>query len=160
MSKLRRGFGDVLGWAAWIQTVIDKFKNSGVIQSGDLMTKYSAKFAQMAADAAEAVKDGFQLRDLVIFGELVPEIMTIADEIKNATGEQKKCFVVDAVWVIYHSVDTGPDGKNNRIRVPGLSWLSKIGITSTEEAVERYVLKIATEMAIEAVYVRMNLPKS
>lgn len=156
MGKLQRGMGDVTGWLAWIKQTISDLKNSGDIESGDLMDKYDDKFASMAADVAEAVKDGFQFSDVYEIGKLVPEIMGIAGEIEQASNEQKNRFVVDAVWVIYHSVDTGPDGKQNRIKVPGAHWLSKFGITQPEEKLERFVLKTATEMAIKAAYVYFN----
>jgi hypothetical protein len=156
MKKLQRGLGDITGWVSWVNSVISGLNNSGNIQDGELMAKYSDKFAQMAADVSDVLKDGFQVSDLVVLGALVPDIMKIADELESAPGTQKKQFVVDAVWVIYHSVDTGPDGKHNRIHVPGLSWLSKFGISAPEEKVERYVLKLATEMAVEAAYVRLG----
>ena len=153
MAKLARGLGDVTGWIDWVKTTIGNLQNSGDIESGDLMDKYIDKFASMAADVAEAVKDGFQFTDIYEIGRLVPEIMEIAREIAGTSNEQKNQFVVDTVWVIYHSVDTGPDGKQNRIKVPGMHWLSSLGITAPEEKIERLVLKTATEMAIKAAYV-------
>lgn len=120
------------------------------------MEKYSDQFAQMASDVVAAIQDGFDLGDIVIFGDLVTEVMKIAKDIESASGEQKQQFVVDSVWLIYHSVDTGPDGKNNRIKVPGAHWLSKLGLTATEEKIERFILKIGTEFAIRSAYSYMK----
>lgn len=152
MGKLQRGIGDVTGWLDWIKQTIADLKGSGDFESGDLLEKYADTFASMGADVAEAVKDGFQFSDIYEIGKLLPEIMAIAKDIDGATNEQKHQFAVDAVWLIYHSVDTGPDGKQNRIKVPGAHWLSKFGITEPEEKLERFVLKFATDMSIKAAY--------
>jgi len=156
MVTLQRGIGDVTGWVDWVKTVIGELKGTEEFQTGELMEKYADKFAEMAADVAEAVKDGLQITDLMLLGNLVPEIMKIASGIEGAEGEKKRQFVVDAVWLIYHSVDTGPDGTQNRIRVPGVSWLSKLGFTATEEKIERFILKLGTEFAINSAYSYMK----
>ena len=153
MIKFERGIGNITGWVEWITKQIQDLKDSNSIQDGELMLKHSQTFAQMAADVVYALKDGFQISDVMFFGKIVPEIMKIAEDIGDSQGEDKKQFVVDTVWVIYHSIDTGPDGKNNRVKVPGLSWLSSFGISVAEEKFERFVLKVATEMAVEAAYV-------
>jgi len=157
MAKvLQRGIGDVTGWLDWVKQVISDLKGTEGFESGELMDKYADKFAEMAADVAEAVKDGLQLSDLMILGNIVPDIMKIAASVESASGEQKRQFVIDAVWLIYHSVDTGPDGQHNRIKVPGAHWLSKLGMTATEEKIERFILKLGTEFAINAAYSYMK----
>ena len=156
MAKLERGIGDVTGWLDWVKRVIGDLKTSGDLQDGDLMEKYANQFAEMAADVVEAVKDGLQISDLMILGTLVPDVMKIAAGIEGASGEEKRRFVVDAVWLVYHSVDTGPDGTQNRIKVPGAHWLSKLGMTATEEKIERFILKLGTEFAINAAYSYMK----
>jgi hypothetical protein len=150
-KELKRGIGDALAWLPSIQTAYAALA-VGNAKTGALMEKYQQQFAQMAADVVAAAKDGFGFSDVVLIAKLIPEIMNIAKDIEGATGEDKKNFTIDAVWTIYHAVDTGPDGKQNRIKVPFLSWLSFLGITTTEEKFERAVLKIATEFAIEGVY--------
>jgi hypothetical protein len=151
-KELKRGVGNPADWLSFVQTVIKKLNESGDIQSGDIMNQFSDQFAQMAADVVAAAKDGFGLSDIPILSKLVPEVMGIAKQIEGASGEAKKQFVIDTIWVIYHSVDTGPDGNNNRIKIPFLSWLSYLGIKSSEEKVERFILKVATEFAIDAAY--------
>jgi hypothetical protein len=49
------------------------------------------------------------------------------------------------VWLIYHSIDTGPDGEQNRINLP-------IVFGSLEEKIEKSMIRIATEFAINAAY--------
>jgi len=154
--KLQRGIGDVSGWLDWVKKIIGDLKTEEYFETGELMEQYADDFASMAADVSEAVKDGLDIGDIVIMGDLVNEIMKIASKIEEASGETKKQFVVDAVWLIYHSVDTGPDGEHNRIRVPGAHWLTKIGISEPEEKLERFALKMATEFAIRSVYSYMK----
>lgn len=155
-ASVQRGIGDVTGWVDWVKKVLGDLKSSGDVQNGELMEKYADQFAQMAADVVEAIKDGFDLGDIVIFGDLVTDVMKVAKDIEDAPGEQKHQFVVDAVWLIYHSVDTGPDGQQNRIKVPGAHWLSKLGMTATEEKIERFILKVGTEFAIRSAYSYMK----
>lgn len=149
MKSLQRGIGDASGWAEWLRKTVSELKSQEMFENGDLMEKYSDQFTEMAADVAEAVKDGLDIGDIVLLAELIPDIMKIAKNIEGAPQEQQEQFVVDAVWLIYHSVDTGPDGKQNRIKVPGAHWLSKLGMTSTEEKIERFVLKVGTEFALK-----------
>jgi hypothetical protein len=155
-KTLQRGIGDVAGWLDWIKNVISDLKGGADFETGDLMEQFAPQFAEMAADVAEAIKDGLDIGDIVIMGDLVTDIMKIAKKIENAPGEQKHQFVIDAVWLIYHSVDTGPDGNQNRIKVPGAHWLTKFGITEPEEKLERFTLKVATEFAMRAAYKYMK----
>ena len=150
--ELKRGVGDVLGYLPSIKTAYDLLVANGDIKNGALMAQYQKQFAQMASDVVAATQDGFNLSDVMLIAKLIPEIMTIAKSIEGASGEDKKNFTVDAVYLIYRSVDSGPDGKQNRIKVPFISWLSFVGITSTEEKVERALIKMATEFAIEGIY--------
>lgn len=152
MVDLVRGIGNIVGWVDWFKKVIEEMEQHEDFTTGALMLAHADQFAVMGADVAEAVKDGLQLHDIVLLGDLVPDIMKIAAKIEGAAGAEKRQFVIDVIWVIYHSVDTGPDGKHNRIKVPGAHWLSKLGFTSTEESIERFILKIGTEFAIKAAY--------
>lgn len=119
---------------------------------GNVMDKYMPEFSAMANAVVAAIGDGFQFSDLSAFSKIIVRVMEIANEIGGMTGEEKRDFVVDVIWLLYHEIDTGPDGSANRIMVPGLNWLSAVGITSTEEAVERYVLGMSTRFAIDTVY--------
>jgi hypothetical protein len=156
MTKdLRRGIGDsavVSAFIPYVSSVISKLSSSSSVTNGAVLQKYSNEFSSMAADVVASLKDGYQLSDIYVFSKLVPEIMAMAKDISGMTGEDKRGFVVDAVWVIYHSVDTGPDGSQNRFKIPFLSLLSYIGIKSSEEQVERFILKLITESAIDAAY--------
>lgn len=151
-KELKRGVGDVMKWVMYVQRLANELNSDGKLENGALLLKHSEEFSKMAADVAEAIKDGFDFSDLSLLAKLVPEIMEIAAKIEGASGEDKKSFVIDAVWLIYHSVDTGPDGKYNRLKIPFLGWLSFLGISAAEEKVERFILKVATEFAIEAAY--------
>ena len=155
-KRLERGIGDVSGWVDFVKSILGDLQSSGDVQNGALMEKHSDSFAQMAADVVAAVQDGFGLDDVVIFGDLVTDVMKIAKDIDGATGEQKEQFVIDSVWLIYHSVDMGPDGNHNRIKVPGAHWLSALGMTTTEEKIERFILKVGTQFAIRSAYSYMK----
>jgi hypothetical protein len=154
--ELKRGIGDMLSWLPSIQTAYAALSASGDIKSGALMEKYQQTFAGMASDVVASVKDGFSITDIMLIAKLVPEIMGIAKDIEGVDGETKKQFVVDSVYLVYRSIDSGPDGKQNRIKVPFLGWLSYVGITAAEEKIERTLLKLATEFAVEGVYTLMK----
>lgn len=156
--ELQRGVGDVAAILPYVTKLVTELKAAGQLKNGAIIEANMQAFAQMAADVLAVVKDGFQFSDLAILAKLVPELMGIAKNIAGASGDDKRQFVVDCVWIIYHSVDTGPDGKQNRIKVPFVSWLSWLGIGATEEQVERLVLKLATEFAIEAIYTHLKKP--
>jgi hypothetical protein len=154
MSKvLTRGVGSKAVWSSIINTAIQGLQSSETVSadSAALMAKYKDTFAQMAADVVAAVGDGFQLSDLRILAKLVPELMSIAKEIEQADAEQKRQFVVDSVYLIYRAADSGPDGKQNRFKVPLLNYLSYLGITTTEEKFEQWLITLVTECVIEVV---------
>ena len=137
-------------WTGWVEKVIEAFKSD--LQEGELMEKYGPELSKMAATVVDVLEDGIQIEDFKALGPMVPQIMIIAAGIEGAPGEQKRRFVVDAVWIVYHALDTGPDGKQNRVKVPYLAWLSSIGISLPEEKLERFALKLATETAIDAAF--------
>jgi hypothetical protein len=151
-SVLKNGVADLYPWLALVKSVVATLKNKGDIKTGAVFDKYINQLAQIAADASAAIKDGFQVNDLRVFGEVVPEIMKIAKDINGFSGEEKRQFVADASYAVYRAVDGGIDGSQNRIKVPFVGFLSKFGISSPEEKFEKFVVYFGTEAIISAVY--------
>lgn len=81
--------------------------------------------------------DGFQWSDIGAFiGEVVPDLMEVAKDFKEETGEEKKQFVVDAVTSIYFYYD------------PNLPWIPEW----IETKLEKWVVPQLASAAIEAAY--------
>ena len=117
----------------------------GGLNNSDILEPHLPALSDMAQKVVDQLKDGFQWSDLMILGAIIPDVMKIAATLNDTTGAEKKSFVIEAVWVVYHSIDTGPDGKANRINLP-------LVFGSLEEKIEKSILKIATEFAINAAY--------
>jgi len=104
-----------------------------------------SEIQSIADQAIDIMADGFQFTDVISMYKFVGPLMDMAKEIEEFDGAQKEQFVVDAVWFIYKTVDTYPDGESNRINVPLL-------FGSMETAFEKKVLDFATRSAVKAVY--------
>lgn len=107
------------------------------------------QFGEIVNTIGPAIGDGFQFDDVVAFGKVVGPFMELAKTIHNFTGEEKKAFVVDAVWLTYRAIDTYPDGKHNNINVPVL-W------GGAEKKFEKRVIRFCTSWAVNALYDRMK----
>ena len=93
---------------------------------------------QVIADQViDIMADGFQFTDVITMYKFIGPLMNMAKEIEEFSGIQKEQFVVDAVWFVYKTVDTYPDGVSNRINVPHL-------FGSLETAFEKNLLDFAT----------------
>lgn len=103
------------------------------------------ELAAIADDVVDVFKDGWQWADLISLGELVRPIMVLASEIEAYTGEQKRQFVVDAVWLIYRSIDGGPSGNENRINIP-------LVFGSIETKIEKKIVAFVTDFAIGSLF--------
>ncbi len=114
------------------------------LNHSDIIKPHLSKLSEIAQKVVDQLKDGFQWHDIMSLGVIIPDVMKIASEIE-ITGAEKRNFVIEAVWIIYHSIDTGPDGKANRINLP-------LVFGSLEERIEKAIFKIATEFAINAAY--------
>jgi len=93
----------------------------------------------------EGFDDGLDLSDLHVVGEIVGPIMKLASSFSDYEGADKKQFVQEVVWTIYCAIDKGEDGDENNINLP---WL----VGGMETKVEKWVIKFAAGMAVEAVY--------
>jgi len=90
------------------------------------------------------LEDGFQFSDLIVLGEIVPDVMRIVDKFPNLTNAEKHELVVDALWVIYKTIDKYPGDANN-INIPIL-------FGGFEEKAEYFMIKVAIGTAIKAAY--------
>jgi len=82
------------------------------------------------------------IRAKSLLGQLVPELMDLAETYKNEmTGPERKQLVLDAVWVLYKTVD------------PNIPLIPE----PFETKLERIVVRRATEAAIEAAIIMGKL---
>lgn len=95
-----------------------------------------------------AAEDGIGWDDMTVIGELVGPIMALASGFDDYEGLSKKQFVVEAVWLIYKTIDTYPGNRNN-VDVPYL-------IGPFERKFERAVIGFAAGMAVDALFKRMR----
>ena len=100
---------------------------------------------KIADEVIDIMSDGFQFSDVISMFEFIGPLMSLAKEIEEFSGIQKEQFVVDAVWFIYKTVDTYPDGESNRINIPLL-------FGAMETSFEKKALDFATRSAVKAVY--------
>lgn len=98
---------------------------------------------KIADDVIDILKDGWQFGDVVDFFEVVGPLVDLSTNISEYDEEQKDQFVVDAVYLIYQTVDTYPDGNQNNIDVPFV-------FGGIERGLEKRVVNFATRAAIKA----------
>jgi hypothetical protein len=99
----------------------------------------------IADEAVDILADGFQWEDVLSMYQIIGPLMNIAGDIEELDDKAKEQFVVDAVWLIYKTIDTYPDGESNRINIPVL-------FGGLETAFEKKALDFATRAAVNAVY--------
>ena len=99
------------------------------------------EISKIANEVVDILADGWQWDDAASLGKLVKPVMEMAATITDYSGEQKKQFVVDALWLVYRTVDGGPDGTENRIDIPIL-------FGSLERGLEKKAVSFAVEFAI------------
>jgi len=99
----------------------------------------------VAEDVVDILSDGFQIEDIAGFCKVVGPIMEMAKDISDLSKKEKEQFVVDTVWMIFHAVDTYPDGEGNRINVPIL-------FGGLERKFEKKMVDLATRSAVKAIY--------
>jgi hypothetical protein len=135
-----------------LEMSIDSWQSSTVkvrdlVDSRDTVPILEQKLPEIQAIADSAIDilaDGFQFTDVIAMFEFIGPLFKMASEIESLDKQQKEQFVVDAVWFIYKTVDTYPDGEGNRINVPIL-------IGSMETAFEKKLLDFSTRAAVKAV---------
>ena len=110
-----------------------------------ILEERMAEIQAIADQAIDIMADGFQWSDVISMFKFIGPLMDLAKEIEHFSGKQKEDFVVDAVWFIYKTVDTYPDGESNRINIPVL-------FGALETAAEKKFLDFSTRAAVKAVY--------
>ena len=111
----------------------------------DVLEQRMPEIQKIADQAIDIMADGFQFSDVISMFEFIGPLMNLVKEMEGLTNAQKEQFVVDAVWFVYKTVDTYPDGESNRINVPLL-------FGAMETSFEKKVLDFATRSAVKAVY--------
>jgi len=125
--------------------VLEGLGNTQQIRQGALVKEYLPKIEEIAADVKKTLGDGFQWQDVVLIFRCVRPLMTIAKEIDGLSGEQKKEFVKEAIWLVYKTYDGGKSGNENNIDIPLL-------FGAFERKVEETVIPMMAEVAVEALY--------
>jgi hypothetical protein len=112
------------------------------------MGEQQEKLLAIVVTVGDIFGDGLQLSDVAAVGKVVPDIMKLVKDL-DWPGSDKKEFVIDAVWLVYKTVDTYPDGKQNNVNIPFLmgSWETKV---------ERAFISFAAGMAVDAVFDRLR----
>ena len=113
--------------------------------SYDAMASRIPELAGIAETLEVAVEDGVGWEDVAVLAKLAGPIMKLAALIEEMTGEQKKAFVIDAMWLTYRTADGYPDGKQNNINVP-------LVFGSAEHKLEEKAVRMAAEWCVNALY--------
>jgi len=131
------------GLATKIERAIGDSSDAGVL------SEQLPDIAKIADDVIDILKDGWQFSDVVDFFEVVGPLLDLANNITGMDDEQKDQFVVDAVYMIYQTVDTYPDGNSNNIDVPYV-------FGGIETGLEKRVIEFAARSALKAIRAYMS----
>jgi hypothetical protein len=119
-------------------------RSVSVPEDAGIINEKLEEIVKIADDVIDILKDGLQYSDAISFFEVVGPLMSLANTISEEWDEDKKDqFVVDAVYLIYKTVDTYPDGNQNNIDVPLL-------FGGLERGFEKKTLDFATRSALKA----------
>lgn len=128
----------------------------GKLKGDTVSPENAAKFeehldaiAEIVAELKIAFGDGLDLSDFEAVGTAVGPIMKLAADFSDYEGSQKKEFVKEVIWTIYHTIDIGEDGDDNKIDLP---WL----VGGIETRVEKWVIKFAAGLAVDALFKRLR----
>ena len=134
-----RGIGDVF------DSLLEKYKNAGKLTQSDTIEKFLPQIKEIAAQVGQTLGDGFQWRDVVDLIKIAKPLMLLVKDTNDLSGEQKRDFVKEAVWLAYKTYDDGPEGDENNINIPLL-------FGAFERKVEEIVVPMLAEVAVEMVY--------
>lgn len=126
------------GLAAKIERSISKESNATILNEN------LPDIAKIADEVIDILKDGWQFSDVVDFFEVVGPLLELTESMTNLTDEEKDQFIVDAVYMIYQTVDTYPDGNSNNIDVPYV-------FGGIETGLEKRVIEFAARSALKAI---------
>lgn len=120
-----------------LKKAIVKVGEAGAVKDVKAVDAHADELKAVLEELHEIFGDGFQWSDVPVFvGEVVPSLMDIAKEFKDASGAEKKQFVVDAVVTIYYYYD------------PNLPWIPEPFETKLEE----WIVPRLAEASVEAAY--------
>lgn len=129
--------------------VFESFKDDMNDADAAKVREYSDDINGIIESVVDVFSDGLQLEDVTKIGEIVGPVMKLAASFNDYSGEEKKRFVQEVLWLVYRTVDTYPDGNRNNINIPFV-------MGSLELKLERGLLMFASGMAIDALYKRMK----
>jgi len=114
------------------------------LATGDLLKNKLPDIVKIADEVIDILKDGWQLGDVVEFFEVIGPLLELVNDMSELDEEQKDQFIVDAVWMIYQTVDTYPDGNQNNIDIP-------IVFGGIERGLEKKAVDFAARSSIKAI---------
>lgn len=104
---------------------------------GDSVEEKMPEIAKVLEDLDDIFADGLQWDDAgKVLGQVVPDLMDVADGLEGTSGAEKRQFVVDAIWIIYKHYD------------PNIPWIPEW----IENKLEQVVVGKLAEAAVEAAY--------
>lgn len=128
-------------WSKSLKSVVQKTETS----NKNILEEHIDEISSIADEVIDILADGFQWADIISFFKVVSPLMELTEKIDQYNGEEKEQFVVDAVWMIYETVDTYPDGESNRINIPIL-------FGGLEKKFEKEMVNFVARAAIKAVH--------
>ena len=150
MSEDDKGLSDIVAkFGSSFDSILDKFKNGGTLTQTETIDKFLPEIKEIAAAVGKTLGDGFQWTDVISIVKIAKPLMVLVKDVEGLSGDQKRDFVKEAIWVAYKTYDDGPSGNENNIDIPLL-------FGPFERKVESIVLPMMAEIAVECLYPEMK----
>jgi len=108
-----------------------------------ILTSNLPAITEIADEVVDILKDGWQFGDVIDFFEVIGPLMELVEDVSDLDEATKDQFVADAVYLIYQTVDTYPDGEQNNIDIPFV-------FGGIERGLEKRLVDFASRAAIKA----------
>jgi len=150
MSESEKGLDEISAkFGAIFDSVMEKIKTNGELTQSAIIEQYLPAIKGIAADIGKTLGDGFQWTDVISLVKIAKPLMVLVKDVNELTGEQKKAFVKESIWVAYKTYDDGPTGSENNIDIPFL-------FGPFERKVESIVIPLLADVAVECLYPEMK----
>ena len=133
-----------------LELVLDSMKEAGHFSSEEMSAfkESHPKVESIVHKVVDAWSDGLNWNDLLVLGELVPDLMRFVSDFP-ASGPAKRKVVKDTIWAVYRALDTCPDGNQNNIDLP-------VVFGALERKVEEMIVGFAVDMVIGSHFDKMR----
>lgn len=139
LDEVAAKFGEIF------DSLVSKFKNDGVLTQSSTIEKFLPEIKKIAAEVGKTLGDGFQWTDVVDLVRIARPLMILVKDVEDLSGEEKRAFVKEAIWVAYKTYDDGPTGNENNIDIPYL-------FGPFERKVEAIVVPMLAEVAVSVLH--------